>query len=211
MNDLAEAMGATPLIAILRGLEPTRAVDVATVLIEAGFRIIEVPLNSPSPLISIEAIANRYGDRAVVGAGTVLTEADVAEVAGAGGRIIVAPNLNPAVGTAAQERQMAWCPGVMTPSEAFVALDMRASVLKFFPAELVSPAAIAAVRAVLPRNAVIAAVGGITPQAMPAYRSAGTDMFGLGSALFKPDYSLKDISKRAQDFVEAASRLEKRL
>lgn len=210
MTVLAEALAAAPLIAILRGLDPGRAVEVAEVLAEAGFRVIEVPLNSPSPLMSIERIAGRLGDAAIVGAGTVLTERDMLSVADAGGRIIVAPNMNPALGAATVAKGLAWSPGVMTPSEAFAALDIGAQVLKFFPAEMIPPKAIAAMRAVLPRDAVVAAVGGITPDGMAAYRTAGTDAFGLGSALFKQDYTLEEIARRAKQFVEAAAGLGKR-
>ena len=208
MMTLDGALKATPLIAILRGLDPDRAVAVAEVLVEAGFRVIEVPLNSPAPLTSIERIARRVGDDALIGAGTVLTETDMASVADAGGRIIVAPNMNPALGAAAVARGLAWCPGVMTPTEAFAALDIGAQVLKLFPAEMIPPKAVAAMRAVLPREALVAAVGGITPEGMAAYRAAGTDAFGLGSALFKPDYTLEDISLRARRFVAASVDLE---
>lgn len=199
-----------PLIAILRGLDPDRAIDVAAVLVEAGFRIIEVPLNSPSPLVSIERIASNFANQAVVGAGTVLSQDDMAAVADAGGRIIVSPNMNPSVGAATVSRGLAWCPGVMTPSEAFAALDIGASVLKFFPAEMIPPKGIAALRAVLPPKAIVAAVGGITPEGMVAYRAAGTDAFGLGSALFKPDYALDDIASRAKQFSDVVSELKER-
>lgn len=210
MTDLRTTIRANPLIAILRGLELSSALAVADCLVDAGFRIIEVPLNSPDAVKSIAAIAKRHGDRAIIGAGTVLTADAVAAVADAGGRIIVAPNLSLAVGRAASGRGLAWCPGVMTPSEAFAALELGAELLKFFPAELVPPAAIAALRAVLPRDCVIAAVGGITPERMSGYRAAGADAFGLGSGLFKPDYSLDVIAARAREFMDAASRLEAR-
>lgn len=206
--DLNAALAEMPLIAILRGLEPDAAVDVASVLIEAGLRVIEVPLNSPSPLVSIERISKRYGDEAIIGAGTVLTEEDVTAVADAGGKIIVSPNVNTAVGIAAVSKGLDWCPGVMTPSEAFATLDQGASVLKFFPAELIPPKAIAAVRAVLPKDAVVAAVGGIAPERMGEYRQAGTNAFGLGSALFRPSFSLDDIAQRAAAFVSAAAALK---
>ncbi|RYG89453.1 2-dehydro-3-deoxy-6-phosphogalactonate aldolase [Loktanella sp. IMCC34160] len=203
MIDLATALGENPLIAILRGLEPDNALPVSDTLFEAGFRIIEVPLNSPDPIESIAKIAGRHGTKAIVGAGTVLTVAQVDAVADAGGRIIVSPNMNPNVGRAAIARGLYWCPGVMTPSEAFAALDLGASVLKFFPAEMVPPSAVAAMRAVLPKDAIVAAVGGITPETMASYRAAGTDGFGLGSALFKPSYALEDIAMRAQAFTKA--------
>jgi 2-dehydro-3-deoxyphosphogalactonate aldolase len=203
MSDLAAALAANPLIAILRGLVPAASLEVADVLVEAGFRLIEVPLNSPQPLVSIARIADAHGAQAVIGAGTVLTVAQVAEVAEAGGRLIVSPNMNPEVGRAAVARGLFWCPGVMTPSEAFAALEIGAAVLKFFPAEMIPPAAIAAMRAVLPSEARIAAVGGITPEKMAAYHAAGTNGFGLGSALFKPDYPLEDLRARAEAFCRA--------
>ncbi len=201
--DLTSALAANPLIAILRGLVPAQATAVADTLVDAGFRIIEVPLNSPDPLASIKAIVDRHGDRAIIGAGTVLTPADVAAVAKAGGRIIVSPNMNADVGRAAVAHGLHWCPGVMTPTEAFAALDIGAAVLKLFPAEMVPPAAVSAMRAVLPKGTKIAAVGGITPDNMAPYVAAGTDGFGLGSALFKPSYSLDEIGERAIAFTNA--------
>ncbi|AXT36277.1 2-dehydro-3-deoxy-6-phosphogalactonate aldolase [Phaeobacter sp. LSS9] len=208
MIDLATSLSQNALIAILRGLETKNALPVARTLVEADFRIIEVPLNSPEPLSSIEVIAQHHGQTAIVGAGTVLTVDQVDAVADAGGRIIVSPNMNPDVGRAAVARGLYWCPGVMTPSEAFAALDLGASVLKFFPAELVPPAAIAALRAVLPKDAVVAAVGGITPETMAAYHAAGVDGYGLGSALFKPSYALDDIGRRARAFTSALEELD---
>ena len=202
-----EALEQNPLIAILRGLEPDNAIPVSDVLVDAGFRIIEVPMNSPNPLESIRKIANKYGERIVIGAGTVLTPEDVSDVVGAGGQIIVSPNMNPLVGARAVELGAKWCPGVMTPTEAFAALDLGATILKFFPAELVPPNAIAAMRAVLPKNALVAAVGGITPQTMADYHAVGTNSFGLGSALFKPTYGLEELAQRARTFVEAYSDL----
>jgi len=203
MIDLATAFANNPLIAILRGLEPENALAVSDALIDAGFRIIEVPLNSPEPLVSIHRIAERHGDRAIIGAGTVLNVEQVQAAADAGGRIIVSPNMNPDVGRAAVAKGLSWCPGVMTLSEAFAALEIGASVLKFFPAEMMPPAAIAAMRAVLPKDAVVAAVGGISPDNMAPYRAAGVDGFGLGSALFKPCYTLADIRRRARAFTDA--------
>ncbi|SNZ19250.1 2-dehydro-3-deoxy-6-phosphogalactonate aldolase [Cohaesibacter gelatinilyticus] len=207
MIDLATAFSQNPMIAILRGLELKNTPSVSDTLIEAGFRIMEVPLNSPDPISSIALIAERHGEKAIIGAGTVLTVDQVNAVADAGGRIIVSPNMNPDVGRAAVARGLYWCPGVMTPSEAFAALDLGAAVLKFFPAEMVPPGAIAAMRAVLPRKAIIAAVGGITPQTMAPYHAAGTNGFGLGSALYKPGYSLEEINERAKAFVDALDNL----
>ncbi|MFK7871409.1 MAG: 2-dehydro-3-deoxy-6-phosphogalactonate aldolase [Roseobacter sp.] len=203
MIDLATAFAANPLIAILRGLEAEKALPVSDALVDAGFRIIEVPLNSPDPLVSIRQMAERHGAQSIIGAGTVLNVAQVEAVAEAGGRIIVSPNMNPEVGRAAVTRGLYWCPGVMTPSEAFSALDLGASVLKFFPAEMVPPKAVAAMRAVLPKDAVIAAVGGITPDTLRSYRNAGVNGFGLGSALFKPGDTLDDMTRRARAFKKA--------
>lgn len=198
-----DVMAENPLIAILRGLAPEAAVDVAGVLVEAGFRIIEVPLNSPKPLVSISKIADRFGDRIVVGAGTVLSTDKVEAVVDAGGKLIVAPNMKPDVGERTIKLGGKWCPGVFSPTEAFDALEHGASVLKFFPAEMAPPKAISAMRTVLPKDAIVAAVGGITPETMAAYYKAGSDSFGLGSALYKPDYSVEEIARRAKSFVEA--------
>jgi len=203
MKPWTEALADNPLIAILRGLTPETALDVAGVLVESGFRILEVPLNSPRPMTSISEIAKRYGDEIVVGAGTVLSPGDVDAVVDAGGQLIVAPNMKPDVGDRAVKLGAKWCPGVFSPTEAFDALDCGASVLKFFPAEMVPPKAISAMRAVLPKDAVVAAVGGITPETMVDYYRAGSNSFGLGSALYKPDYMLADIADRATTFVDA--------
>lgn len=203
MNLWDQALVDNPLIAILRGLTPDKAIAVADVLVDSGFRIIEVPLNSPDAFVSIELIAKKYGDHAVIGAGTVLNTENVAAVVDAGGQIIVAPNMNPLVGQRAIELGAKWCPGVFTPTEAFAALNLGASVLKFFPAELVPPKAIAAMRAVLPKNAIVAAVGGIAPDTMSDYLKAGANSFGLGSALYKPGYDMAELGQRARAFVQS--------
>lgn len=208
MNLLNAALADNPLIAILRGLEPERAIAVADVLVEAGFRIIEVPMNSPQPLVSIQRIADKYGKHVMVGAGTVLSSEDVSAVVDAGGQIIVAPNMNPRVGAKALELGVNWCPGVATPSEAFEALELGAAVLKFFPAEMIPHAAIRAMRAVLPPEAQIAIVGGVTPDTMNDYLAAGVNSFGLGSALFKPDYELDELQQRAVAFMNVLSRYQ---
>ncbi len=196
-----EAFAALPLIAILRGVEPTKVAAIGEVLVDAGFRIIEVPLNSPDPLRSIGILAKQLAGRAVIGAGTVLKASDVGDVQRSGGQLIVAPNLDRQVAEAARELSLAWCPGVMTPSEAFTALDLGAKALKIFPAELVPPAGIAAMRAVLPTAAKIVMVGGIKPTTMQPYRNVGADGFGLGSALFKPGMSTDVIRQSAIDFL----------
>jgi 2-dehydro-3-deoxyphosphogalactonate aldolase len=196
-----EVLAENPLIAILRGLQPERAIEVADILVEAGFRIIEVPLNSPEPLISIERIARKYSSNVIVGAGTVLTDTSVSDVVDAGGELIVAPNMSPKVGARALQLGVKWCPGVATPSEAFAALDSGSHMLKFFPAEIISPQALAAMRAVLPATARVAVVGGITPNKMTEYLSVGANGFGLGSALFKPSYDMVELRMRAESFV----------
>jgi len=197
-----------PLIAILRGVEPARALDVADVLVEAGFQIIEVPLNSPDPLISIERIAAKYSDSVVVGAGTVLNDSSVIDVVQAGGQLIVSPNINAQVGAKAIELGVKWCPGVSTPSEAFTAIELGANMLKFFPAEIISPAALGAMRAVLPTDTKTAVVGGITPDKMNEYVNAGANGFGLGSALFKPEYDMAELQQRAEAFISEFNRLK---
>lgn len=201
--NFADTLRAAGLIAILRGLAPERAEDVGGCLVDAGFRIIEVPLNSPEPLRSIERLARRFGDVAVIGAGTVLDPDRVGEVVAAGGRLIVAPNLDAQVVAAARAHGVAAVPGVATPTEAFQAVRSGAEALKLFPAEAMPPEIVGAWRAVLPDELPLVAVGGITPAKMPAYRAAGAAGFGIGSALFAPDRDLADIAARAAGFVAA--------
>jgi 2-dehydro-3-deoxyphosphogalactonate aldolase len=198
-----------PLIAILRGLRPREAVAVADALVTTGFKLIEVPLNSPEPLKSIEILAKHLADDCIVGAGTVLTVEDVNSVASAGGQFIVAPNLNLKVGHAAKQNGLTWCPGVLTPSEAFEAVDQGADLLKIFPAELVSPAGVKALRAVLPPSVLIAAVGGITPQSIEDYVAAGSNGFGLGSSLYKAGMSPGEVKERAIRFTTEFDKLRK--
>jgi 2-dehydro-3-deoxyphosphogalactonate aldolase len=197
------ALAELPLIAILRGVTPDEICDVVAALIETGFRIVEVPLNSPDPLTSIERVAARFGDRAVVGAGTVLTGPEVEATVRAGGRLIVAPNTDADVAVAAHARGAIWCPGVATPTEAFTALRLGAHALKLFPAELIPPSGVKAMRAVLPRDARLVMVGGITPESIETYRDAGANGFGLGSALFTPGASVALTRDRARRFVQA--------
>jgi 2-dehydro-3-deoxyphosphogalactonate aldolase len=199
----ARHFAACPLVAILRGLTPEEAEGVGEALIAAGVRIIEVPLNSPDPLDSIARLAARFGGEALIGAGTVLTPADAARVAEAGGGLIVAPNTDPRVIRAAKAAGLASAPGCFTPSEAFAALEAGADALKLFPAEAAPPAVVKALRAVLPRAVPLIAVGGITPAAMAAYRAAGADGFGLGSALYAPGMTAAEVGARARSFVTA--------
>jgi len=196
------AVAAVPLVAILRGLPPTDAIEVGRALVAQGLSVIEVPLNSPQPLTSIEALAAALRD-ALVGAGTVLTAQQVREVHAAGGQLIVSPNFNAEVVHAAVGLGLVCLPGVMTPSEAFAALAEGASGLKLFPAEIITPAAVKALRAVLPGDALLLPVGGITPASMDAYRAAGASGFGLGSALYRPGMAAADVARRAAMFVQA--------
>lgn len=194
---------ACPLIAIIRGVTPGEVEAVGDALVEAGIRIIEVPLNSPDPLVSIERLAQRLGDVALIGAGTVLTVDQVTQVADAGGRIIVSPCVNPQVIAATAAAGLVSAPGYFTPSEAFVALDAGAHVLKLFPAEAASPTLVKAQRAVLPRDIPLVVVGGITPDAMSPYVAAGADGFGLGGALYRPGQSSAEVAVQARAFVAA--------
>ena len=199
---LAQALAQLPLIAILRGLTPAEAPAIGEALVSNGFAIIEVPLNSPEPLQSIAMLARQF-TRTLVGAGTVLNAQQVKDVHAAGGRLIVSPNFNPAVVAQALALNMLVLPGVATPSEAFAALDAGAHGLKLFPAEMISPATVKALRAVLPPEAALMPVGGITPDNMTAYRSAGASGFGLGSALYAPGRSAQQVSDNAATFARA--------
>ena len=196
---------ACPLVAIIRGVTPDEAVAVGEALFAAGLRVIEVPLNSPEPLASIAILARHFGDRATIGAGTVLDPADVARVADAGGALIVAPNTNPAVIAATVAAGMVSAPGYFTPTEAFAALSAGAHVLKLFPAEATSPAVLAAQRAVLPKHMPVLPVGGIMPETMAAWTAAGAAGFGLGGGLYAPGRSAADVGARARAYVAALS------
>lgn len=198
----AEAFAACPLVAILRGVKPDEVEAIGDALVEAGFTLIEVPLNSPDPLVSIAALAKRLAGRALVGAGTVLTPAQVAEVAAAGGQIIVSPNTNPAVIEATVAAGMISLPGCFTPTEAFAALAAGAHGLKFFPAEAMSPGVLKAQLAVLPRDVPKLVVGGIAPTNMGPWHAAGAHGYGLGSALFKPGLDAAAVGANARAFVE---------
>jgi 2-dehydro-3-deoxyphosphogalactonate aldolase len=192
-----------PLVAILRGLTPDEAVAIGGAVIEAGFRILEVPLNSPEPMRSIKLLSDAFGDRALVGAGTVLTTAQVNEVAGAGGKLIVMPHGDVAV-IAEAKRQGLYCiPGIATPTEAFAAFHAGADALKIFAAEHISPAVVKAWRAVLPKTLALLPVGGITPENMGPYVAAGVRGFGIGSALYAPGRSGEDTGTRARKFAQA--------
>jgi 2-dehydro-3-deoxyphosphogalactonate aldolase len=204
MSSLSEfdaAFARCPLIAILRGVTPGEVVAVGEVLFDAGFRVIEVPLNSPEPLESIERLAKAFAGRAVIGAGTVLRAAEVTAVRNAGGTMIVSPNTNVGVIAATKSSGLVSLPGFATPTEAFAALEAGATALKLFPAEGASPAVLKAIRAVLPAGARVLPVGGITPGDMQRWLDAGAAGFGIGSALYSPSVALDEIARRARTFV----------
>lgn len=192
---------ALPLIAILRGVTPAEAVPIGETLLDAGFRVIEVPLNSPEPLESIRRLAVALGDRARIGAGTVLSPQQVDDVARAGGTLVVSPNANPAVIRATKAAGLWSAPGVATPTEGFAALDAGADLLKLFPAEQIGPSVVKAWRAVFPRDVPLVPVGGVTPETMAAFVAAGASGFGLGSAIYKPGNSAADVRRAAAAFV----------
>ena len=192
-----------PLIAILRGITPNEAIGIGLALVETGFRVIEVPLNSPEPLESIRRLATALGDRATVGAGTVRSAAEVAEVAAAGGRLIVSPHMSPQLIRATKQAGLMSGPGVATPTEALAAIEAGADFLKLFPAEQLPPAIVKAWRAVLPKGMPLVPVGGIAPESMAAYVAAGATGFGLGSAIYKPGMTPPDVRRAAEAFIAA--------
>ena len=206
MNHIAEfdaAFRRCPLVAILRGVAPDEVVAIGEALVAAGFGLIEVPLNSPQPLDSIARLAGALAGRAIIGAGTVLRTAEVAAVQAAGGVMIVSPNTNVSVIAAAARASLISLPGVLTPSEAFDALDAGASALKLFPAEGASPALLKAMRAVLPGDVRVLPVGGITPDVLAPWLKAGAAGFGLGSALYAPGLTPEAVAARARNFIAA--------
>ena len=199
----AAALAARPLVAIIRGVRPDEAEAIGGALIDAGIGIVEVPLNSPEPLRSIETLARRFGDAAVIGAGTVLDVDAVGRVADAGGRLIVSPNSDGAVIRASVAAGLACAPGFFTPSEGFAALAAGAHALKLFPAEAAPPAVVRAMRAVLPKDAPLLIVGSITPDSMAGYLAAGATGFGLGGALYRPGDTPATVSANAARFIAA--------
>lgn len=191
------------LIAILRGLTPADAQGVGQALVDAGITMIEVPLNSPQPLASIATLQARFGRLARIGAGTVLDVAQVHEVAATGATLIVSPNCDPAVIRASKAAGLTSYPGVMTPTEAFAAVAAGADALKLFPGELIGPVGLRAMRAVLPPDLPLYAVGGVTAQNMAEWTRAGAAGFGIGSALYRPGDSAATVAEKARQIVAA--------
>jgi 2-dehydro-3-deoxyphosphogalactonate aldolase len=203
MTDFATRFAALPLVAILRGVTPDEVEPIGDALVEAGFTLIEVPLNSPEAFASIERLTRKQGADAMIGAGTVLRVEDVARVRDAGGRMIVSPNTDPDVIAATAAAGMASLPGYFTPSEAFAALAAGATALKLFPAEAATPAVVRAQRAVLPKEVPLLVVGGVAPDTMAPWLAAGANGFGLGSALYKAGATAADVGAAARAFVGA--------
>jgi len=196
-----------PLIAILRGVTPGEVVDVAQALLDAGFRIIEVPMNSPEPLLSIETLSERFGGQILTGAGTVLKPSSVRDIHAAGGQLVVMPHADAEVVRAARAAGMFALPGFATATEAFQMLDAGANALKLFPAEAAPPAVLKALRAVLPPATRVIPVGGITPDRLSSYWQAGANGFGLGSALYKAGMSASEVAENARRFSQAIAAL----
>lgn len=191
------------IIAILRGIEPNEAIEAAKLLIEAGITNIEVPLNSPDALKSIELMAKSFSDQALIGAGTVLSREDVANVANVGGKLIVSPDCNPEVIAVSKEWGLQSWPGVMTPTEAFVAIRSGADGLKLFPGSLIGPDGLKAMRAVIPLSVPVYAVGGAGAQNFGDWLQAGADGFGIGTALYKPSIAMAELKSNAERVVTA--------
>jgi 2-dehydro-3-deoxyphosphogalactonate aldolase len=200
----ADALARMPLVAILRGMRPDEAGAVGQVLLEEGWTILEVPLNSPQPFESIAALSAALGDRLIIGAGTVIEADDVGAIAAAGGRLVVAPNFDAAVLSAAVAAGLVALPGIFTPSEGFAALKAGAHALKLFPAEAAGPAVVKAMLAVLPRGTTLMPVGGIGPDSLRSYWQAGARGFGIGSSLYKPGMEVDTIRRNARAFTDAA-------
>lgn len=203
MNNFENRCKELPLIAILRGITPPEVVSVSTVLIEVGFRIIEVPLNSPKPFESINTLSRMFGGQACVGAGTVLSKIQIDSVRDAGGELIVMPHANPHLVRYAKESGLACVPGAATPTEAFTMFEAGADAVKLFPAESIPPKVVKAWRAVLPQDCKLFPVGGIVPENQSLYLSAGVNGFGLGSALYKAGDTAREVRVTANAFVQS--------
>lgn len=192
-----------PIIAILRGVKPDEVLAIGHAILDAGINRIEVPLNSPNPLDSIKTLAAAFGDRALIGAGTVLSLDDVKGVHQAGGKLIVSPNCDPEIISATVDLEMQSWPGIFTPTEAFAALKASANGLKLFPSDMAGPAGLKAIRAVLPKGTQVFAVGGAGPDNFDVWAAAGADGFGIGSAIYKPGDTAKTVGEKARRIVEA--------
>jgi 2-dehydro-3-deoxyphosphogalactonate aldolase len=206
LEDFTRHFASCPLVAIIRGVTPAEAEGVGDALFEAGIRIIEVPLNSPDPFQSIRLLAERFADRALIGAGTVLLPEQVDQVRAVGGRLIVSPSTYPAVIEVTVAASMVSSPGFFTPSEAFEALRAGAHALKLFPAEAASPAMVKSQRAVLPKDVPLLVVGGVAPDAMQPWLDAGADGFGLGSGLYRPGQPADQVAAQARAYVAGLRR-----
>jgi 2-dehydro-3-deoxyphosphogalactonate aldolase len=209
MEQWQDALKTLPLVAILRGLRPSEALNIGEVLVEAGFRIVEVPLNSPDPFDSIKLLAQSLSKRAIVGAGTVLTVADVETLHAVGGQICISPNANPDVIRRAKALGLISFPAFFTPTEAFSAIDAGADAIKLFPAELAGTTGLKAMKAVLPKTIPVFPVGGVNPDNMKDFIEAGAAGFGIGSAVFKPGDTPEIVYKKARAFVEGWEAIQK--
>jgi 2-dehydro-3-deoxyphosphogalactonate aldolase len=206
VEDFRRYFAECPLVGIIRGVTPAEAEGIAGALYEGGIRIIEIPLNSPQPLESIRIIAEKFGDRTLVGAGTVLDPDDVAKVKDAGGRLIVAPNTDIPVIEATVAAGMVSSPGYFTPSEAFDAILAGAHSIKLFPAEAASPKVVKAHKAVLPKDIPLVVVGGVTPEAIAGWLEGGADGFGLGGGLYRPGQDIHATLEKTRAYVTAVRR-----
>lgn len=202
---LNEALKRMPLLAVLRGITPDEAEPVGEALVAAGIPILEVPLNSPDPYRSIEILAKRFGNDAIIGAGTVLKPDQVGQVADSGGTIVVSPNFKPEVVRETRRRDLISVPGIFTPSEAFNALDEGASALKLFPGDAITPKVVGALRAVLPKDAIVMVTGGVDAGNIRDFIAAGANGAGIGSALYKPGRTAAEVGQVARKLVTAAS------
>ena len=203
MITFAAALKQCPLVAILRGIEPNEAIEIGGCLVEAGFVLIEVPLNSPDPLNSISKLAKKFGSHAMIGAGTVLRGDEIETITNAGGQIIISPNTNIDVILKTKSLDLISMPGIATITEAFVALEAGADALKMFPAEGLSPSVLKAMRAVLPKNAPVLPVGGIGPNNMREYVTAGAQGFGIGSFLYERGKTTVEVARDANKMISA--------
>jgi 2-dehydro-3-deoxyphosphogalactonate aldolase len=201
--EFLDRLNAMPVVAILRGVRPQEVEGIADAIIAAGVTIIEVPLNSPDPFISISLLAKAYAGRALIGAGTVLSTADVSRCRDAGSQIIVSPNMRADVIAASVAAGMISAPGCLTPTEAFAALDAGAHAIKLFPGELVSPVVVKAIRAVLPKAATLLVIGGVNPDNAVAFQQAGANGFGVGGSIYRAGTTAEEAGRNAATFTKA--------